>query len=335
MLSSILGGARMIRREFMTLLGGAAAWPIAARGQQFPTIGFLRNTSPDQAAHLVAAFHKGLGETGFVEGRNLAIEYRWTNGRTDRLPAMAAELAARKVSAIVALGSTPAIRAAKAATATIPVVFMLGADPVELGLVASLNRPGGNLTGVFNLNQQLAQKWLEVLHELVPGATTFALLVNPANTATTERYIREAQAGAAALGLQIEIVKATTEHELDPVFKRVREVRAGALMIAADLLFISHIEQLGALTLRHAVPAIYPFREFVAAGGLASYGTNLADTYQLAGVYTGRILKGEKPADLPVQQATKVELVLNLKTAKALGLTVPLPLIGRADEVVE
>jgi len=262
-------------------------------------------------------------------------EYRWTGGQTDRLPALAADLAGHQVSVIVTLGNTPAVRAAKAATTTIPIVFMLGTDPVELGLVASLNRPGGNLTGVVNLNQQLAQKWLEILHQLVPAATSLALLVNPANTATTTAYMREVQAAARMLGLHIHVVQAYSDRDFDEVFAGVRDLRAGALMIVADLLFSSRIETLAQLTLRHAVPAIFPFREFVTAGGLASYGTNLADTYRLAGVYTGRILKGEKPADLPVQQATKVEMLINLRTAKALGLDVPPLLLARADEVIE
>jgi ABC-type uncharacterized transport system substrate-binding protein len=327
----------MRRREFITLLGGAVApWPLAARAQQpaLPVVGFLRNTSPDAAASFVAAFRQGLGEAGYVEGRNVLVEYRWTDGQTNQLPAMAADLAARQVNVIVALGSTPAIRAAKAATTTIPIVFMLGTDPVELGIVASLNRPGGNLTGVVNLNHQLAQKWLEVLHQLVP-ATTFALLVDRTNISTTNLYTREMQAAARTLGVQIHVLQANSDADFDAVFASVRDLRAAALVIVAALPFISHIEQLAALTLRHAVPAIFPFREFAAAGGLVSYGTDLADTYRLAGVYTGRILKGEKPSDLPVQQATKVELVLNLKTAKALGLEVPPTLLARADEVIE
>jgi putative ABC transport system substrate-binding protein len=327
----------MNRRTFISLLGGAAvAWPLAGRAQQpaMPVVGFLRNTSADAAAPFVAAFRQGLGEAGYVEGRNVLVEFRWTDGQTDRLPAMAADLVARQVSVIVALGSTPAIRAAKAATTTIPIVFMLGTDPVELGIVASLNRPGGNLTGVVNLNHQLAQKWLEVLHQLVP-ATTFALLIDPTNTATMSLYTREMQAAARTLGVQIHVIQANSDADFDAVFASVRDLGAAALVIVAALPFISHIEQLAALTLRHAVPAIFPFREFAAAGGLVSYGTDLADTYRLAGVYTGRILKGEKPSDLPVQQATKVELVLNLKTAKALGLEVPPTLIARADEVID
>jgi putative tryptophan/tyrosine transport system substrate-binding protein len=297
-----------------------------------PVVGFLRNTSADQAGHFVAAFRKGLSETGYIEGRNVLIEYRWTNGQTERLPALAADLAAQRVNAIVALGSTPAVRAATVATSTIPIIFMVGTDPVELGLVASLNRPGGNLTGVVNLNHHLAQKWLEILHQLVPRATV-ALLVDGSNVATTDLYTREMQAAARTLGLQIHIVQGG--HDFEAAFAKLRELQANALVIAAALPFISRIDELAALTVRHAMPAIYPYREFVAAGGLASYGTDLADTYRLAGVYTGRILKGEKPADLPVQQATKVEFVLNLKAARALNLTVPLTLLGSAHEAIE
>jgi putative ABC transport system substrate-binding protein len=325
------------RREVIAALAGAVGFPLRVSAQP-PTssvVGFLRNTSAEDSAHLIDAFHKGLSEAGYVEGRNVRIEYRWTGGQADQLPALAAELAARRVSVIVTLGNTQAVRAAKAATSTIPIVFMVGPDPVELGLVKSLARPGGNLTGVFNLNQQLAQKWLEVLHELVPGAETFALLVNPANPATTERYTAAMQAAAQKLGLRIHVVQASTQRDFDTAFASVREQRAGALAIAADALFVSRVDQLAALSLRHGVPALYPFREFAAAGGLASYGTELADTYRLAGVYTGRILNGEKPAELPVQQATKVELVLNLRTAKALGMTVPQALLARADEVIE
>jgi putative ABC transport system substrate-binding protein len=315
----------------------SAAWPLAARAQQptRPVVGFLRNALPDEAPHLVAAFRKGLSETGYVEGRNVLVEYRWTGGQTDRLPSMAVDLVNRQVSVIVALGSTPAVRAARAATTTIPIVFMLGTDPVELGLVASLSHPGGNLTGVINLNLQLAQKWLEILHQLTPATTAIALLVNPSNLATTEGYIREVETAAHRLGLKIHILHANSARDFDAIFASVKERSAGALVIVADLLFISNIDHLASLSLLHSVPAIFPFREFVAAGGLASYGTNLAETYHLAGVYTGRIIKGEKPADLPVQQATKVELVINLKTAKALGLDISPMLVGRADEVIE
>jgi putative ABC transport system substrate-binding protein len=328
----------MRRREFLGVLGSlSTAWPLAARAQQptRPVVGFLRNARPDEAAHLVAAFRKGLSEAGYVEGRNVLVEYRWTGGKTDRLPSMAADLVDRQVNVIVALGSTPAVSAAKAATTTIPIVFMLGTDPVELGLVTSLNHPGGNLTGVINLNLQLAQKWLEILHEATPATTTIALLVSPANLATTEGYIREIETAASRLGLKIHILYANSARDFDTVFANAKERGAGALVIVADLLFISNIDRLAALSLLHSVPTIFPFREFVAAGGLLSYGTNLAETYHLAGVYTGRIIKGEKPADLPVQQATKVELIINLKTARMLGLTVAPALLVRADEVIE
>jgi putative ABC transport system substrate-binding protein len=328
----------MRRREFLGAVGGVAVgWSLEALAQQptLPVVGFLRNTSPDEATHLVVAFRAGLSETGYVEGRNVLVEYRWTSGQTNRLPAMAADLVNRQVSVIVALGSTPAVHAAKAATSTIPIVFMLGTDPVKLGLIASLNRPGGNLTGVINLNMEVAQKWLETLHLLVPTTTMIAVLVNPRNPASTEGYVRELETAARTLGLHIQVVHASSPGDFDAAFAGIGERHAGALVIVADLLFMSNIEQLAALSLRHALPAIFPFREFVAAGGLASYGTNLADTYRLGGVYTGRVLKGEKPADLPVQQATKVDLVLNLKTAKALGLEVPPTLLTRADEVIE
>jgi len=328
----------MRRREFITLLGGSAiAWSSPARAQQptQPVVGFLRNARPDEGTHLVAAFRKGLNETGYVEGRNVLVEYRWTGGQTDRLPSMAADLVNRQVNVIVALGSTPAVRAAKAATSTIPIVFMLGTDPVELGLVASLNHPGGNLTGVVNQNRQLAQKWLEILHQLTPTATSIALLVNPANPATTESYTREIETAAASIGIKVHILHASSARDFDKIFAGVREKGAGALVIVADLLFISNIDLLASLGLRNSLPAIFPFREFVTAGGLVSYGTNLAETYHLAGVYTGRIIKGEKPADLPVQQATRVELSINLKTANVLGLTVPPTLLARADHVIE
>jgi putative ABC transport system substrate-binding protein len=305
---------------------------VGAQQTTLPVVGLLRNTAPDQARHVVAAFRKGLSEAGYVEGRNVLIEYRWTNGQTNRLPALAADLAAQQVNAIAALGSTPAVRAAKTATSTIPIVFMVGTDPVELGLVDSLNRPGGNLTGVVNLNHQLAQKWLEILHELAPKSK-FAMLVDPSNLATMNLYVHEMQAAARTLRVQIHVVQGG--RDFDVVFAKLRELQANALVVVAGLPFLSRIDELAALTLRHAMPAIFPYREFAVAGGLASYGTDLADTYRLAGVYTGRILKGEKPADLPVQQATKAEFVLNLRTAKALNLTVPLTLLGRADELIE
>jgi len=328
----------MRRREFITLLGGAAAaWPLAARGQQpaVPVVGVLSAEWPDSFADRLRAFRQGLSETGYVEGRNVAIEYRWAEGRNDRLPSLAAELVRRQVTVIAALGSTPAALVAKAASTTIPIVFYLGADPVEVGLVASLSRPGGNLTGVVTLNVEVGAKRLELLHEMVPTATIVALLVNPRNPTLAEALTRDSQAAARTPGLNLHVLHASSEREFDTAFASLVQLRAGALVIGADALFNSLSEQIAALTVRHAVPAIYQFREFTAAGGLMSYGSTVADTYRPLGVYTGRILKGEKPADLPVQQATRVELIINMKTAKALGLTVPLPLLGRADEVIE
>jgi len=328
----------MNRRTLITLLGGTvAAWPLAARGQQpaVPVIGFLGGASPDRWVGRLRAFHQGLSETGYVAGRNLAIEYRWAEGQNDRLPSLAAELVGRQVSVIAAPGSVPAALAAKAATTTIPIVFEIASDPVELGLVASLARPGGNITGVTSLNAQVGPKRLELLHELVPTATIVGLLVNPTNPNEAEPTTKNLQAAARSLGLEMHVLHASAEGDFDAAFATLIQLRAGALAIGTDPLFTSRLEQLAALTVRHAVPTVYQFREFTAAGGLMSYGGSLTDTFRAAGVYTGRILKGDKPADLPVQQTTKVELFLNLKTAKALGLTVPIPLLGRADEVIE
>ena len=326
----------MRRRAFITLLGGAAAWPLAARAQQpaMPVIGFLHSGWPDEIADRLRGFHQGLGETGYVDGRNVALEYRWADNKYDRLPALAADLVRRQVTVIAAPGSVPSALAAKAATATIPIVFSVGIDPVEFGLVASLNRPGGNLTGITSLNVEVGPKRLELLHELVPSATMIALLVNPTNP-NAETLSRDAQAAAHSLGLQLQVLHASSERDFDTVFASLVQLRIGGLVVGIDPFIGTRIEQIAALALRHTMPTIYQFREFAAAGGLMTYGTNTADTFRGAGVYTGRILKGEKPADLPVQQATKVELIINLKTAKLFGLTVPPGMLARADEVIE
>jgi len=328
----------MKRREFITLVGGAAAtWPLGARAQQpaMAVIGFLGSASPDLYAKALQAFRQGLSDIGYVEGRNVAIEYRWAGGQNDRLPALAADLVRRQVSVIAVLVGTPAALAAKAATSTIPVVFQVGTDPVAAGLVASLARPGGNITGVTNLNTELGPKRLELLRELIPTANTIALLVNPTSPFITENISRELQSAARTLGLQLHILNASTERDFDTVFATFLQLRADALVIAPDAMFISRSEQLGALTLRHAVPAITQFREFTVAGGLMSYGGSFTEAARQVGVYTARILKGEKPGDLPVQQIAKVEMIINMKTAKALGLNVPNTLIGRADELIE
>jgi putative ABC transport system substrate-binding protein len=325
----------MKRREVIALLGGAAAaWPLAAQAQQMamPVIGFLNTRARGEDPRLLTAFHQGLKEVGYVEGRNVAIEYRFAEGRNDRLPAMAADLVRRQVAVIAANG--PAVVAAKTATTTIPIVFSVGLDPVELGLVARLNQPGGNVTGVTALFDEVGPKRLELLHELVPTATLIALLLNPTYP-SAENQSRDLQAAARTLGLQLHVLHASSERDFETVFATLAQMRAGALVIGNDPFFNSRSERLAALSIRHGMPAIFQNREFAAAGGLMSYGTNLAATYRQVGIYTGRILKGEKPADMPVQQPTKFELIINLKTARALGIAVPLPLIGRADEVIE
>jgi putative ABC transport system substrate-binding protein len=325
------------RRDVITLLGGAAvSWPLAARAQQpaMPVIGFLNSASPAPYAGMVTAFRQGLSEAGYVEGRNAAIEYRWAEGQYDRLPALAADLVRRQVT-VVATGGIPAALAAKAATTTIPIVFSTAANPVDVGLVASLNRPGGNLTGVTNVAVELGPKQLELLHEMVSKATVIALLVNPTNPTLAETQSRDLQAASRTLGLQLRVLHASTERDFDSVFATLVKLPVDALVIGADVFFMARRDQLVALAARHALPAIYFTREFAEAGGLMSYGGSFTDPYRQVGVYTGRILKGEKPADLPVQQATKVELFINLKTAKALGITLPLSLLGRADAVIE
>jgi len=322
------------RREFITALGGAAAWPLSARAQQpaLPVIGYLNSTSASGWAPQLAAFLQGLREGGYQEGRNVAIEYRWAEDQNGRLPELAAELVRRQVTVLVANG--PAAQPARMATTTIPIVFTMGSDPVQLGLVASLNRPGGNVTGVTTLNYAMEGKRLELLHELVPGATSIALLINPTDP-WAEISIKDAQAAAGTLGLQLNVVNASSERDLDAAFATVARLRAAALVIGSDAFLISQSAQLAALAIRKGLPTISAYRGFAAAGGLMSYGDSLTDVYRQAALYTARILRGEKPADLPVQQGTKEELVISLKTAKALGLTIPLPLLGRADEVIE
>ena len=327
----------MRRREFIALIGGAAAaWPLAARAQQaMPVIGFLGSDSPELYAFRLRAFREGLRERGYVEGGNVAFEYRWAEGHSDRFPALVAELVSRKVNLIGAFaGNSPAF-AAKAATATIPILFATGGDPVAVGLVASLTRPGGNITGVATLAVELGAKQLEVLHELVPTATSIALLVNPTNPTNADTLSRDLQVAARTRGVELNVLRASTESDFDTVFASLRQLGTSAIIIGADPFFSSHAQRLTALAARHAVPTIYPYREYVTAGGLVSYGDSLRDAYRLVGTYAGRILKGEKPADLPVQQSTKVELFINLKTAQALGLQVPDKLLAIADEVIE
>jgi putative tryptophan/tyrosine transport system substrate-binding protein len=325
------------RRQFISLLGGAAAaWPLTARAQQpgMPAIGLLSSASASVFADRLPALRQGLGETGYVEGRNLAIEYRWADGRDDRLPALVADLLRRNVTVIVTGGGSSPALAAKAATTTIPIVFQVGGDPVDLGLVPSLNLPGGNLTGVTLMATELGPKTVALLHELVPGATVVACLVNPTSS-ITGAILTDLQAAANTLGLQLHALYASADRDLDRVFANLDRLRPGGLVIAADPFFTSRSEQIAALTLRHAVPAIYPVREFVTAGGLMSYGGSIAEAYRQVGTYVGRILKGERPGDLPVQYPTKIELILNLRSAKVLGLDVPLFLQQRADEVIE
>jgi ABC-type uncharacterized transport system substrate-binding protein len=323
------------RREFITLLGGAAAWPLAARAQgpAMPVIGFLGSRSPADSAHLTAALRRGLVESSYIEGQNVTIEYRWAMSHYDRLPALAADLVRRQVAVIVTAGD-PSALAAKAATATIPIVFVAGVDPLRYGLVASINRPGGNVTGVSVLSELLELKRLELLHELVPAAALVAMLVNPRNP-RTEFDTRNVQAAAGSMALKLVVLNASTESEIAAAFASLVQQGVGALLAAADPFLISQGGQLAALANHHAIPAIHAYREFAAAGGLMSYGPNLADAYRQAGIYAGKILMGAKPADLPVDQSTRVQLIINVRTAKALGLTIPLPLLGRADEVIE
>jgi putative ABC transport system substrate-binding protein len=326
----------MRRREFITLLGGAAACPMAARAQQpMPVIGYLNELSRDENEERLRAFHEGLGELGYVEGRNVSVEYHWTNGQYDRLPELAGDLVRRKVDVIVAGTGILAPTAAKAATKTIPIVFVMGSDPVQSGLVATLNRPEGNLTGISSLSQELGSKRLELLHELVPRASDLGALINPVSPTNAATLSRDLPKAAATLGVQLHLFNASTEAELDSAFAQAASMRVGGLVVGNDTFFTGQIGRLAALAGRQALPTIYAYRHFVAAGGLAGYGSSFTEPSRQAGVYAGRILKGEKPAELPVQLATKVELIINLKTAKTLGLTMPTALLVRADQVIE
>jgi putative tryptophan/tyrosine transport system substrate-binding protein len=326
----------MKRREFITLLSGAATWPIAARAQQpaMPVIGFLNTQSPGSIPHWTAAFHQGLKETGFVEDQNVAVEYRWAQGQYDRLPELAADLVRRQVAVVAATGGEPSPQVAKAATQTIPIVFTANGDPLRDGLVASLNRPGGNATGITIFGGAAVAKRLQLMHDLMPNAATIAYLMNP-NNPNAEIEMSAAQVAARALGQEMRVLSASNEGEFDAAFAAVVQQRASALVVASDALFFWQRDQLVSLAARHGMPAIYYLREFAHAGGLMAYGNSLPDAYRLAGVYVGRILKGEKPADLPVIQSTKFEFVINLKTANALGLTIPNSMQLLADEVIE
>ena len=326
---------RLKRREFITLLGGAAAWPLAASAQQpaMPVIGFVNDS--EATTDLATAFRNGLSEAGLVEGRNVAIEYRWANSQYDQVPRLVADLLRHQVAVIAATGSIETVVAAKEATATIPIVFTTGGDPVKAGLVAALNKPGGNITGITSTNVQVGAKWIGLMHDLLPNATRFALLVNPRVRANTAGMATDIQGAAATIGLQVEVLYAETVSELETALASAAQRRAGALMIAPDALFLDRRAQIAALALHHGLPAIYVNRAFPEAGGLMSYGTDWTDTFRQVGVYCGRILKGAKPTDLPVQQATKFHFVINLKTTKALGLTISDNLLTLADEVIE
>jgi ABC-type uncharacterized transport system substrate-binding protein len=326
----------MRRREFITVLASATAWPLAAAAQQpaMPVVGYLNLAgSPESDTSRLTGLRRGLNQTGYVEGRNVVIEYRWAGNQADRMPALVVDLVQLPVTAIVAVGPRSAL-AAKAATTSIPIVFSVGADPVQFGLVASLNRPGGNLTGVNPLVGELGAKGLSLLHELVPSATAIGFLENP-NNPVSELTTRDVLAAAPVVGVRVQILKASTDREIDAAFASLVQARIGALFVGNDFLFNSRMEQLTALAARYAIPTMYSLREFAVAGGLISYGTSLTENYRQVGLYTGRILKGEKPADLPIEQPTRFELVINLKTAKALGLEVPAKLLALADEVIE
>jgi putative tryptophan/tyrosine transport system substrate-binding protein len=326
------------RRDFIrAAVGSAAAWPLASGAQQpaMPVVGYLGAETPERFGIRLTAFRQGLSEMGYEEGRNVIIEYRWANGQNDRLPELAADLVNRKVVVIAVPGSGVAALAAKAATNTIPIVFETGWDPVAAGLVKTLNRPEGNVTGISSLNLDVTPKGLELLHELTPQSKSLAVFVNPSNRLSSTMATKDLEGLSRTLGLRLHILNVSTDPEIESAFAKLAQLQVGGLIFASDIFFNSRAQQLAALTLKHAVPAVHSVREFAASGGLMSYGGNIKDTHRQAGIYTGRILKGEKPADLPVQQATKVELYINLKTAKALGVTVPLPLSGRADELFE
>jgi putative ABC transport system substrate-binding protein len=326
----------MKRREFIALLGGATvAWPLAARAQPaaVPVIGWLSSESASSFESAMRAFRQGLSQSGYIEGRNVTIEFRWAEGQNARLPALAADLVSRRVAAIATHG--PGALAAKAATTAIPIVFYTGGDPVQIGLVTNLKQPGGNMTGVTDLNVEVASKRLELLRELVPRANSFALLVNPASPTRAETVARDTEAAARTLGLQLHVLKASNDDELDTVFASIQPLGVGGLVIGADAFFAGRTRQLGTLAARHGVPTVFVYRDFAQAGGLASYGSNTTDMFRQVGIYSGRILKGEKPSDLPVHQSTKLEMIINLKTAKALGIDVPPTLLARADEVIE
>jgi len=326
----------MRRREFIRLVGGAAAWPVVARAETaMPVIGFLHSASAATFAEHIPAFHKGLSEAGYVDGQNATVDYRWAEGHNEALPALAADLVLRRVAVIVTPISTPAALAAKAATSTIPIVFVIGADPVKIGLVASLNRPGGNATGISDIGVQLGAKRLALLHELLPNAARFAVLVNPSNPGITETFVSELQSAASAIGRQIEVVTAGTNSGIDTAFETIVRMRADAFLISPEALFVTRRVQLITLAARHALPALYHRREFTDAGGLMSYGSSLAEQFRLTGLYAGRILKGEKPAEMPVQLPTKFEFIINLQTAKTFGMDIPPALLARADEVIE
>lgn len=328
----------MRRRDFIrAAVGSVSLWPFTARAQQptMPVVGYLGVESPERFGVRLSAFRQGLSETGYDEGRNVIVEYRWADGQLDRLPALAADLVNRKVAVITVPGSGAAALVAKAATNTIPIVFEIGLDPVATGLVKSLNRPEGNVTGITSLNQEVSAKGLELLRELLPQAKSFSALLNPTNRVNYDIVTRGLEGSSRALGIQIHFLNVSAESEFETAFAKMTQLGVGGLILGSDPLFNTRAQQLAALTLKHAMPAVHTVREFAASGGLMSYGGNIKDTHRQAGIYTGRILKGEKPANLPVQQATKVELCINLKTAKALGITVPLPLSGRADELFE